>query len=438
MRWACARPVIAASVGSSSAGTFLKDVGAFGNWQWVPPSDYVGVEQIVFTATDALGASTQGTITIAVVEDPLAPISGDDVYNTTVGTTLVVDAADGLFANDTDPDSQWQDMTVEVNTAGLDGTVTVNWDGSLEFQPTPGFNGVTAFHYRLMDDTGRYGNVAKVTIYVGVAPNAAPVAQGDAYSMDQDANLTVAAANGVLANDTDADSDALTVVDNTYPAHGMLAVQLDGSFEYAPNPGFVGVDTFEYSVTDGVATTSATVTITVLEKQGTPEPGNEPGGNEPGGNEPGGNEQEPGAEVPGSEAPESESTDSESTKDEETKSPAKAELDESRATQPAKDGSTESEDGKEVETLAADDEASARDEDVVSDADGAAPGTNAAAKGETRSAAGAWWLAMMSAAAIAAVALWHARRMSHFAARMPVECETHLQRGDMGIQSTER
>jgi hypothetical protein len=67
----------------------------------------------------------------------------------------------------------------------------------------------------------------------------------------------------VLANDTDADGDALSVTSATQGAHGTVTVQPDGTIRYLAAADFVGVDTFTYVVSDGTATDSTTVTVTV-------------------------------------------------------------------------------------------------------------------------------------------------------------------------------
>lgn len=72
------------------------------------------------------------------------------------------------------------------------------------------------------------------------------------------------AASGVLANDTDADGDALTAVVVTNPAHGVLTLRDDGSFMYMPAADYVGIDSFTYQVSDGKANSNvATVSIKV-------------------------------------------------------------------------------------------------------------------------------------------------------------------------------
>jgi VCBS repeat-containing protein len=76
--------------------------------------------------------------------------------------------------------------------------------------------------------------------------------------------LSVSAALGVLANDSDPDSATLTATAVDQPANGTLALSADGSFTYTPNVGFSGQDTFTYQAGDGTDTSApATVTITV-------------------------------------------------------------------------------------------------------------------------------------------------------------------------------
>lgn len=102
------------------------------------------------------------------------------------------------------------------------------------------------------------------------APNQAPAASNDAWSMSAGATLDVAAP-GVLGNDSDADGDGLTAVLANGTASGSLALNADGSFSYTPNAGFAGTDSFTYRASDGVLqSSSATVSITVNPVVNTP------------------------------------------------------------------------------------------------------------------------------------------------------------------------
>ena len=99
-----------------------------------------------------------------------------------------------------------------------------------------------------------------VTIYV----NDLPVVQDDGFQIEEDTTLEVDAANGVLANDSDADGDPLTVTLVAAAAHGTLVFNADGSFTYAPGANFHGTDSFTYVASDGWEDSlQANVTISV-------------------------------------------------------------------------------------------------------------------------------------------------------------------------------
>jgi hypothetical protein len=89
------------------------------------------------------------------------------------------------------------------------------------------------------------------------------VAQDDSDNGTQDTVLTIAAP-GVLANDGDADGDALIAVLVTPPAHGALVLAADGGFSYTPAAGFSGPDSFTYKANDAKDDSAiATVTIAI-------------------------------------------------------------------------------------------------------------------------------------------------------------------------------
>jgi hypothetical protein len=89
--------------------------------------------------------------------------------------------------------------------------------------------------------------------------NTAPVAVDDTVSIPRDGTINLK----VLANDSDANSDTLTIVAVSTPQHG--AATTDGqTITYTPNPNFVGVDSFTYTILDGRGgAATATITVTV-------------------------------------------------------------------------------------------------------------------------------------------------------------------------------
>ena len=87
-----------------------------------------------------------------------------------------------------------------------------------------------------------------------------PLAASDTYSVTG-SSLTVAAP-GVLANDTYT-APATVAPSGPGPLHGSLTLNADGSFEYTPEIGFTGVDTFDYGLADSIGI-APPVTVTLI------------------------------------------------------------------------------------------------------------------------------------------------------------------------------
>src|SRR6266542_952552 len=87
-----------------------------------------------------------------------------------------------------------------------------------------------------------------------------PVAANDSATTPKNTAVTI----DVLANDSDADGDPLSVTNLTAPAHGSAVLNADGTVTYTPNLGFLGTDTFTYTANDGTSDSNvATVTVEV-------------------------------------------------------------------------------------------------------------------------------------------------------------------------------
>ena len=100
----------------------------------------------------------------------------------------------------------------------------------------------------------------------------APVANPDSFRLDEEMRLLVSAAQGVLANDSDADANTkLSVSLVTAPKNGRLALRRDGSFSFIPGRNFAGRDSFVYAISDGKLSASATVNLIVSSINDTPQ-----------------------------------------------------------------------------------------------------------------------------------------------------------------------
>jgi hypothetical protein len=102
-----------------------------------------------------------------------------------------------------------------------------------------------------------------VAVSLTVTAESAPDAVADPATIATGSGYT---AINVRANDTDADiGDTLSVVSATVPAHGTVLITGGGTgLSYRPASGFVGTDTFSYTISDGLLTDSAVVTVHVV------------------------------------------------------------------------------------------------------------------------------------------------------------------------------
>ena len=103
--------------------------------------------------------------------------------------------------------------------------------------------------------------------------NNAPVAVDDAAQTPFGTAVEIA----VLDNDTDADGDDLAVTAVTTPMYGTATITSDDDgnntlVTYTPRSGHPGADTFDYTVSDGTDTATATVSVTVGLVKVTPNP----------------------------------------------------------------------------------------------------------------------------------------------------------------------
>lgn len=261
------------ATGGHQAGELVASVN--GGFTFTPAPGFEGTKQFYYRVRDAEASSPNVPITITVGDGaatPQAPVAVDDAYSVTAGQALDVPAP-GFLANDSDADSPF---SASVTTFPSDGALTFDAaTGAFSYTPDPGFVGTDTFIYELADGTGLVSQPATVSIEVTPAPNTAPVAVDDAYTVTAGSVLAAGALGspepGVLANDSDADGDTIAVDTWNLPLGGLLAGEVfainpNGSFEYHAPTGFTGTRTFFYTSTDGLLSSDvAELVITVTE-----------------------------------------------------------------------------------------------------------------------------------------------------------------------------
>src|SRR3990172_1802138 len=123
--------------------------------------------------------------------------------------------------------------------------------------------------YYFKDISGNVPDQFEITSFMGTALGSPPNAQNDAGVTTEDTSLNI----NVLANDSDPDGDKLFLdsFDSTSANGGTVTRDDNGTpgdtsddqLVYTPSLNFNGIDTFNYSVSDGTQSDTGSVTVTV-------------------------------------------------------------------------------------------------------------------------------------------------------------------------------
>lgn len=236
-------------------------ISSNGAFTYTPNLDFHGQDRFNYRVEDDVNGFDIGTAVITVLPVNDAPKTEPDTYRIAEDEVLIAPEPQGVLRNDEEVDGDGF-ADAELLVQPEDGSLTLEVDGGFSYVPDVNFNGVDSFTYRIFDTTGLFSDES---VEIMVTPvNDAPVAADDDYQTPQGQPLVVAAEQGVLTNDLDADLQPLTSALILPPTRGLLELETDGSFVYQPDGVFAGVDRFTYQVDDGLgAVDSATVTITV-------------------------------------------------------------------------------------------------------------------------------------------------------------------------------
>ncbi len=223
-----------------------------GTVRYTPDPDFAGADSFDYTVDDGSGNSDAGSVAVTVTPVNDTPTAVDDVLVTLRNTTGSV----AVLENDSDVDGDT--LAVGSVSTPAHGIATLGADGSITYQPAPGYVGADSFDYSIGDGAGGLasGHVA-VTV---VAVNQPPTAVDDTASVAEDGSASI----DVVGNDIDPDGGALSVSAVGQPSHGSTALAADGTVTYIPAANYNGPDAFAYTVADTIGfTDSATVNVSV-------------------------------------------------------------------------------------------------------------------------------------------------------------------------------
>ncbi|ENQ8055319.1 tandem-95 repeat protein, partial [Vibrio parahaemolyticus] len=220
-----------------------------------PTADWNGSETLTFTATDPSGESVSQTVDFTVA--PVVDIKADST-NVVEDTPTIIN----VLGNDTF-EGDGKVVSLDANNGPVNGSVSVNPDGSVTYTPNDNYHGIDSFTYIVTS-----GGVSEsTTVNVDVTPeNDAPVAKDDTAITDEDTPVTI----DVLPNDTDVDGDKLSIESASVPKEQGTVEVVNGKLVFTPTENFNGDAEITYTVTDGALTDQATVKVTVNAVNDTP------------------------------------------------------------------------------------------------------------------------------------------------------------------------
>jgi len=244
-----------------------------------------GPVTFTYTAANALSSSS-ASVTITVQSAPVANIDGPaggsipgDPYHTGMNQSITGPTAYNVLSNDTGSSplsvvsygvlgNEAVPTNATPTTQG--GSITLNTAGNIVsyIPPSASFVGVDTFKYTMTSNVGGSATTT-VTIKVGVPPSANP----DAYNVYGNIAISINTANGSRNNDTGDQIVIQSYCGGILPGNncttangGTLNMAADGSFAYNPPVGYIGNDTVNYVISNGLGTSNANITFTIANK----------------------------------------------------------------------------------------------------------------------------------------------------------------------------
>ncbi|MFC1524684.1 tandem-95 repeat protein, partial [Thermodesulfobacteriota bacterium] len=213
---------------------------ATGAYTYTPDPGVNGVDTFVFKVNDGTLDSNNATITVNINGVNDAPIAVDGsltIDEDTVGSST-------LGGSDVDIGDTLNFVLV---TDGSKGTVSITnpLTGAYTYTPGAHVNGSDSFTFKVNDSTVD-SNTSSVTVTINPV-NDVPVVYDGTFATSED---TIGSS---FLNASDVEGDTLTFNIETNGSNGFVTITnfQTGAYEYDPNPGFNGSDSFTFSVSDG-------------------------------------------------------------------------------------------------------------------------------------------------------------------------------------------
>jgi uncharacterized repeat protein (TIGR01451 family) len=264
-----------------------------GNYTFTPEAGFIGVATIPYRICDNGIPVACDTALLEITVSPLTTIANSVIANNDEYFSIGNPIEGNLFHNDTDSqadlfsvtayllDSNGDGIPNQVGSLGLQqivagkdeggnlmtnaGTLTIDFDGSIVFIPTPGFVGRVSLSYTICDvgipTACDVANVTLTVLHDLNGPTNDPPFAGDDFIYT---SINAAANGNFVGNDYDLNNDPISmngvvILPNgpktaiqTLPTiqGGSLTFFADGTFTYLPPLNYIGPDRVLYQICD--------------------------------------------------------------------------------------------------------------------------------------------------------------------------------------------
>ena len=210
--------------------------------------NFVGTDVVTYSITDGQGGTGHSQVTVEVIGNRAPKVQGEQI-TALHHKSVIVD----VLANDSDPDGDT--LTISAASAA-NGEVTIVDGTKLSYISNVGFAGVDTVSYVVSDNQG---GQAEGVMQVQVTANRLPITQSDSAQVTSGSSVTL----DVLANDSDADGDQLSII-SASALQGSVSIEGGTQLVYTAKSDFTGTDAITYQVSDGYGdAVTGTVSIDV-------------------------------------------------------------------------------------------------------------------------------------------------------------------------------
>jgi N-acetylneuraminic acid mutarotase len=221
-------------------------IGVAPSLTYRPAANVNGVDSFSYRVSDGVSQSAPATVAIAITPVNDSPSAKSLSVITDQEKTLTI----ALQASDIDSSN----LIYTVLSLPAQGTLSGN-PPALTYLPNAGFFGTDSFTYKANDGQAN-STVATITITVNKV-NKPPQSKSITAAVDEDGQVPL------QLQATDPDSTTLSYRITRDPAHGIIS-GIAPNITYSPAVNYSGPDSFEYTASDGFATSNvAVVALTV-------------------------------------------------------------------------------------------------------------------------------------------------------------------------------